>query len=85
MFNLIKSEIIPFHHAIPEDVPTYRRVKVHQFEQLEAALTACEMFNDKSGPRHYVINGSGKEYYEGIWIDCVEPYTSIIRENRNDK
>lgn len=69
MFSLIRSEIIPFHHTVSEAVPSYRQVQLHQFVQLEAALTACEMFNDKSGPRHYVINAAGKEYYEGKWID----------------
>jgi len=69
MYQLIKSEIIPFHHAVSKAVPIYRQVQLHQFQQLEAALTACEIYNDKSGPRHYVINESGKEYYEGIWVD----------------
>lgn len=48
---------------------SYRQVQLHQFMQLEAALTACQMFNDKQGSRHYVINESGKEYYDGIWIE----------------
>lgn len=69
MYTLIKSEMIPFHHAVSETVPSYRQVQLHQFVQLEVALTACQMFNDKSESRHYVINGSGKEYYEGEWID----------------
>jgi len=73
MYSLLKSEIIPFQHSTSKTLPTYRQVQLHQFVQLEAALTACEMFNDKSGERHYVINGSGKEYHEGIWIDRVEP------------
>jgi hypothetical protein len=69
MYTLIKSQEIPFHHELSKNALSYRQVQLHQFVQLEAALTACEMFNDKSGPRHFVINGSGKEYYEGEWID----------------
>jgi len=69
MYQLIKSEIIPFHHAASKTVPLYRQVQLHQFKKMEAALTACEFYNDKSGSRHYVINESGKEYYEGIWVD----------------
>ena len=69
MYTLLKSEIIPLQHAVSESVPSYRQVQLHQFVQLEAALTACQMFNDKPGPRHYVINRSGKEYYNGEWID----------------
>ncbi|MCK5190493.1 MAG: hypothetical protein KAR12_10625 [Methylococcales bacterium] len=69
MYTLIKSEIIPLHHAVSENVLSYRQVQLHQFMQLEAALTACQMFNDKQGSRHYVINESGKEYYDGIWIE----------------
>jgi len=61
--------MIPFHHGVSETVPSYRQVQLHQFVQVEAALTACNMFNDKSDHRHYVINESGKEYYQGIWID----------------
>lgn len=79
MFSLIKSELIPFHNATSEAVPSYRQVQLHQFQKLEAALTACEFYNDKSDQRHYVINETGKEYYEGIWIDFITPYTSIIK------
>ncbi len=69
MYSLMKSEVIPFHPELSETVPSYRQVQLHLFVQLEAALTACEMFNDKSESHHYVVNGSGKKFYEGAWID----------------
>jgi hypothetical protein len=69
MYQLIKSERIPFHEAVSKTVPLYRQVQLNQFQKLEAALTACELYNDKPGLRHYVINESGKEYYDGTWID----------------
>ena len=59
MFSLMKSEMIAFQHAVSETVQCYRQVQLHQFQKLEAVLTACEIYNDKSDHRHYVINVSG--------------------------
>lgn len=69
MYRLVKSEVTPLHHAASKTESPYRQVQLHHFQKLEAALTACAIYNDKLGSRHYVTNESGKEYYEGIWID----------------
>lgn len=69
MYQLVKSEQVPFQHTISKTVASYRQIKVHQFEKLDAALTACDFYNDKVGPRHYILNEEGKEYYEDFWID----------------
>lgn len=79
MYRLIKSEIIPFHHAAPKAELPYRQVQLHYFQKLEAALTACEIYNGKSDSRHYVINESGKAYFEGDWVDYVESSSSIFK------
>lgn len=84
MFSLFKSEIIPFHDAGSETDPCYRQVKLHQFQKFSAALAACEMYNDKSDQKHYIINSSGKEYSEGVWIDCAEHSKSISKGNENE-
>ena len=69
MYRIVKFEMIPFHRAASKTVPSYRQVQPHQFQKLKVVLTACGIYNDKPGSRHYVINESGKEYYEGIWIN----------------
>jgi len=79
MYRLIKSEIIPFHHVASKAESPYRQVKLHYFQKLEAALTACEIYNDKSDSHHYVINESGKAYFEGDWVDYVESSSSIFK------
>ncbi len=73
MYSLFKSEVIPVHHAPPKLMTSYRQVSVHNFKKLEAALTACQIYNDKSGSDYYVINESGKKYHEGAWVDYSEP------------
>jgi hypothetical protein len=48
MYRLVKSEIIPVHHTLSKAIASYRQVQLHHFQKLEAALTACEIYNDKS-------------------------------------
>ncbi|MDQ7090617.1 MAG: hypothetical protein Q9M50_08225 [Methylococcales bacterium] len=73
MYRLLKSEIIPVHNQPPWIKTVYRQVELHHFQGLEAALTACHLYNDKSDSYHYIINESGKKYHEGIWVDYAEP------------
>ena len=69
MYRLMKSEKLTFEHAVSGLMSAYRQIQVNQFRQLSAALTACAAANDIAGFRHYVLNESGEEYYEGTWID----------------
>lgn len=69
MYNIVKSEMISFHHVTSKPVIPYRQVQVNQFQKFKAALIACEIYNHKSCSRYYITNESGKEYYEGTWID----------------
>ena len=57
-------------NAVCINLPTTSsQVRVHQFKKLDAALTACDFYNDKAGSRHYILNEEVKEYYEDLWID----------------
>ena len=69
MYRLMKSEKTPLDPVVSGSVSAYRQIQVDQFRQFVGALTACEAANDKDGFRHYVLNESGQEYYEGTWID----------------
>lgn len=69
MYRLMKSEKFHLHSVVSGTLSSYRQVQVHQFQQFGAALTACEVYNDKSELRHYILNELGKEYYNGAWID----------------
>ncbi|NOQ36942.1 MAG: hypothetical protein GQ569_13805 [Methylococcaceae bacterium] len=73
MYRLLKSEPIPVHHPLSKVKMAYRQVPVHHFQELEAALTACQIYNDKSDSYYYVINESDKKYDEGVWVDYSEP------------
>jgi hypothetical protein len=69
MYRLMKSEKFTFEHAVSGSMSSYRQILVNKFRQFSTALTACEVANDIAGFRHYVLNESGEEYYEGTWID----------------
>lgn len=72
MYRLVKSEVIPVHHALIKSIDSYREVQLHHFQKLEAALTACEIYNDRTDSCFYIINEAGKKYHEGVWVDCAE-------------
>ena len=67
MYRLIKSERLSIETS--DVLSSYRQVQVYQLQQLEAALRAFDICNDKSGSRHYILNEAGNEYYEGLWIE----------------
>ena len=69
MFRLFKSEKFLLHTALSKTLSSYRQVQVYQFQNLEAALAACDSCNAKADSRHYILNESREEYYEGAWID----------------
>ena len=69
MYRLMKSEKTALDPMVLRSMSSYRQIEVGQFRQCAVALTACEAANDKDGFRHYVLNESGQEYYDGTWID----------------
>ena len=69
MYSLMKSEKLTLDHVNSGPIPSYRQIEVGRFEQFDAAQQACDVANDEGKFRHYVVNESGQEYYEGIWID----------------
>ena len=69
MYRLMKSEKITFEHKVSGRMSFYRQIQVSKFQQFSDALAACEVANDKIGPRHYLLNRSGKEYHGSTWID----------------
>lgn len=69
MYRLMKSKKFALGAVVSAVAPSYRQIQVDQFRQLDAALTACKVANHKAEVFHYVLDTSGKEYYEGAWID----------------
>jgi len=69
MFRLMKSEKFALGNVRSGAMSPYRQIQVNQFRQFSAALTACEVANNKVGGHHYVLNELGKEYHGGVWID----------------
>jgi len=69
MFRLMKSEKFTIDHLAWGLTSSYRHSEIHHFRKFCAAHQACEVANDKGRARYFVLNKSGQEYYEGIWID----------------
>jgi len=69
MYRLMKSEKLNLAHVIHGTMSSYQQIQTEQFQGFGAALIACETANNKVGLRYYILNDSGKEYYEGSWID----------------
>jgi hypothetical protein len=57
------------HGTVVRGSPAYAQKEVAKYEVFEEAMVACDRANGGGGARHYVMNGSGKEYYAGTWID----------------
>ena len=69
MYHLMKSEKFTLDHPISGLMSSYRQIEIDHFEQFPAAHDACEIANNKGRSRYYVVNETGQEYYDGIWID----------------
>ncbi len=69
MYRLMMSEKLNFGHVGSGSMSLYHQIQIEQFQGFGAALTACETANNNSGLHYYLLNDSGKEYYEGSWID----------------
>ena len=68
MYTLMKSEKTKPGNGVI-GLQAYQQKKVATYAVLGEALTACDSANRQSKTRHYVMNNSGKEYYEDTWID----------------
>jgi hypothetical protein len=69
MFRLMKSERMVLDHAVYGPLISYRQKEIQRFGEFSTAFAACEIANDQVGMRHYILDGYGKEYYAGTWID----------------
>jgi hypothetical protein len=47
----------------------YEQKKVRRYADFAVALEACDKANQEHPDWHYVMNDSGKEFYNGSWID----------------
>jgi hypothetical protein len=69
MYRLMKSAKFTLDHMVEGPVSSYRQSLVALFRQPRAALVACKLANGKGANRHYVLNASGQEYFDGVWVD----------------
>ena len=68
MYTLMKSQPNTLDDAARR-CSAHMQKEVAWFVAFDEAVAACEMRNREGSSRHYVMNESGKEYYEGVWID----------------
>lgn len=69
MYRLMKSDKFTLEHEISGPMCSYRQTEIDHFNKFGLAHEACELANTSGRSRHYVLNDSGQEYYEGLWID----------------
>ena len=69
MYRLMKSEKFTLDYLTAGLTSFYRQTQVKCFQQFRSALGACEVANNRSRSRYYLLNESGQEYYGGTWID----------------
>jgi hypothetical protein len=65
----MKSEKFTLDHLTSGLISFYRQTQVKHFRQFPPALGACEVANNKSISRYYLLNERGQEYFGGNWID----------------
>jgi len=68
MYTLMKSEQTKLESSATGS-RAYEQKKVGQYADFDVALEACDQANRAHTDRHYVMNDSGKEFYNGSWID----------------
>lgn len=68
MYTLMKSEQAESESgtAVPQ---AFQQREVARYDILDDAVEACDKANRALEARHYVMNGSDKEYYADTWID----------------
>jgi hypothetical protein len=68
MYTLMKSERAKLGRPVPGSAYAYDQVEVAQYADFHEAIKARDAANLALKSRHYVINDSGREYYNGTWI-----------------
>jgi len=70
MYRLMKSQQYVLNHPVSGPMSSYRQTDVAHYQQFEEVLKACEVANNKvDNDRHYILNGTGQEYFTDDWID----------------
>jgi len=68
MFTLMKSEKMDYQSSATRS-RAYEQKEVGQYVHFLDAVAACDEANREHADWHYVMNDSGKEFYNGSWID----------------
>jgi len=68
MYRLMKSERMVLDHMVCGPMVSYRQKEITRFQAFPIAIAACEIANEHTDVRHYILDGAGKEYYAGMWI-----------------
>ena len=69
MYRLMKSAKLTLDHMVEGLLSSYRQSLVAQFRQPRTTLVACKLANGTGTNRHYVLNDSVQEYFDGVWVD----------------
>jgi hypothetical protein len=68
MYTLMRPEQTKLESRAPGS-RAYEQHKVGQYADFDVALDACDQANREHTSRYYLMNDSGKEFYNGSWID----------------
>jgi hypothetical protein len=68
MYTLMKCKRSKAGRPAPGATSAYVQVEVAQYADFDDAITARDTANVSLASRHYVMNESGREYYDGTWI-----------------
>jgi hypothetical protein len=68
MYTLMKSEKMEYQSGATGS-RAYEQVEVGQYVHFLDAVAACDKANREHADWHYLMNDSGKELYNGSWID----------------
>jgi hypothetical protein len=68
MYTLMKCKRSKAGRPAPGASSAYVQVEVAQYADFDDAITARDTANISLAARHYVMNDSGREYYDGTWI-----------------
>jgi hypothetical protein len=68
MYTLMKCRRSKAGRPAPGASSAYVQVEVAQYADFDDAITARDTANISLAARHYVMNDSGREYYDGTWI-----------------
>lgn len=69
MYRLMKSEKFTLNHMLTGSHSLYRQIQIKEFHHLSKAVDECNVANNGEESRFYILNDSGKEFYDNSWID----------------